>query len=41
MYKNLSAKQCQENNKRLQNNGCKRYQNFSKEEKEKKQLYSR
>ena len=36
MSKNLSAKYYQENNERLKEKACERYQNLSKEEKEKK-----
>ena len=39
MPKTLSAKYHQENKERLQQRACKRYQNLSKEEKEKKQQY--
>ena len=35
MSKNLSAKYYQENNERLKEKACERYQNLSKEEKEK------
>ena len=35
MSKNLSAKYYQENKERLQKKACERYQNLSKEEKEK------
>ena len=37
----LSAKYYQENKERLEKKACKRYQNYSKEEKEKKQHYGR
>ena len=36
MSKNLSAKYYQENKERPQKNACERYQNLSKEDKEKK-----
>ena len=36
MSKNLSANYCQENKERLQKAGRERYQNLSKDEKEKK-----
>ena len=36
MSKNISAKYYQENKERLQKEVCERYQNLSKEEKEKK-----
>ena len=36
MPKNLSTKFYEENKERLQKNACERYQNLSKEEKEKK-----
>ena len=39
MPKNLSAKYYQENNERLLKKAHERYQNISKEEKEKKQQY--
>ena len=39
MSKNLSAKYYQENKKRLQKEAHERYQNLSREEKEKKQQY--
>ena len=39
MSKNLSAKFYQENKERPQKKTCTRYQNLSKEEKEKKQQY--
>ena len=39
MSKNLSAKYYQVNNERLPKNAGKRYQNLSKEEKEKKKQY--
>ena len=39
MPKTLSAKYHQENKERLQQRACERYQNLSKEEKEKKQQY--
>ena len=41
MTKNLSAKYYQENKGGLQKKACERYQNLSKEEKEKKQHYGR
>ena len=41
MSKNLSAKYYQENKKRLQKKARERYQNLSKEEKEKKGQYGR
>ena len=41
MYKNLSAKHYQENIERLQKRARERYQNLSKEEKEKKRQYGR
>ena len=37
MSKTLSARFYQENKERLQKKACKKYQNLSKEEKEKKQ----
>ena len=40
MSKNLSAKHYQENKERLQKKARERYQNVSKEEKDKKQQYS-
>ena len=39
MSKNLSAKYYQENNERLKEKACERYQNLSKEEKGKKQQH--
>ena len=39
--KHLSAKYNQENKERLEKKSCERYQNLSKEEKEKKQQYGR
>ena len=39
MFKNLSAKYYQENKERLQEKACERYQNLSKEKKEKKRQY--
>ena len=39
MSKNLSAKYYQINQERLGTKACKRYQNLSKEEKEKKRQY--
>ena len=41
MSKNLSAKYYQENKERLEKKARERYQNLSKEEKEKKQEYCR
>ena len=41
MSKNLSAKYYQENKGRLRKKGCKRYQNLSKEKRERKQQYGR
>ena len=41
MSKDSSAKYNQNNKKRLHKKACKRYQSFSKEEKGKKQQYSR
>ena len=41
MSKNLSTKYYQENRERLKKKACERYQNLSKEEKEKKQQYGR
>ena len=40
MFKNLSAKKYQGNKERLQKKACERYQNLSKEEKEKKATIS-
>ena len=40
MYKRLSANYYQENRERLQKKVCQRYQNLSKEEKDKKRQYS-
>ena len=40
MSKNLSAKKYQGNKERLQKKACERYQNLSKEEKEKKATIS-
>ena len=41
MLKNLSVKYYQDNKERLQRKARERYQNFSKEEKEKKRQYGR